>query len=149
MGKRTKEPHICHYCKLALAPRFIVPCKVPCGRFFCRKCLTRYYKFSRTKCAKLPSATWRCPVCTKKCYCESCQDNAILSSSKCKNQFKNPEKKKIKNHNMLQKTEEDPEGICRPNTEVYPSIEKTKDRLLASKDKESLPPFYSICLKLF
>lgn len=146
MGKRTKEPQLCHYCKLLLAPRFIVPCKVTCGRFFCRKCLTRYYKFSRPKCAKLPSATWKCPVCTKRCYCEGCQANTISSNSKYKKKIKNPEKKKYKNDDILQRNLEHHEKMHHSKMSVAPSFDKTKDKPSSQKEALPLPPLSSIGL---
>lgn len=65
---------LCHCCKKSWISDYLVPCKTPfCGRLFCYKCLTSRYKYSKAKAARLPTPSWRCPVCTHKCHCEECQ----------------------------------------------------------------------------
>ena len=60
----------CHYCKRSFNQKSLVGCKVKnCGNFFCRKCLTSKYKFSKQKANQLPTTTWKCPTCTCKCLC--------------------------------------------------------------------------------
>lgn len=80
MGRRAQPHHPCHFCNKTGPSRFLVCCQSVCDLSFCRKCLTRHYKYSRPKCAKLPSVSWKCPVCTRKYRCKEClQSTAILS----------------------------------------------------------------------
>ena len=95
--KKLRVRNCCHYCKLPSPPRFLVPCKIPCGLYFCRKCLIKYYKFSRVKCSKLPTANWKCPVCTIKCQCSDCRkSNSVQPIEKVQ---KNKELMKLKKRN--------------------------------------------------
>ena len=79
--EETQQPHrhcglvkrICHSCKCETEGNFLVPCHAEgCHKFFCRRCLTSRYKFSKAKAAHLPSFNWRCPACTRRCYCADC-----------------------------------------------------------------------------
>lgn len=64
---------ICHCCKTQTFPHFLVPCKTSgCGFFFCHRCLTSRYKYSKAKVVKLPTAHWKCPVCAERCQCDEC-----------------------------------------------------------------------------
>lgn len=101
MGKRSKVLRFCHYCKLSAPPRFMVPCQIPCGLYFCRKCLTKYYKYSRPKCAKLPSVNWRCPVCTSKCQCEDCQE---IATDPCAKNMLEPRERQQETYNYKKVT---------------------------------------------
>lgn len=80
MPKRNRTRNSCHNCSITLPPRFMVPCQLLCGRHFCRKCLTKYYKYSRPKCSRLPSVNWKCPACAGKCICKNC---ATVSLKPC------------------------------------------------------------------
>jgi len=63
----------CHSCKCEVAESLLVPCKMECcHKFFCLKCLTSRYKYSKAKASTLPSINWKCPVCTRRCYCNEC-----------------------------------------------------------------------------
>lgn len=148
MGRRPKPPQICHFCKLLLASRYVVPCKLLCGQYFCRRCLTSQYKYSRQKCAKLPSRAWRCPVCTNKCGCESCKETAIEASDKGKAEVKEHGKTKA----MIRKgSEKLKENDIQNNKRIHWKkriigfdIRKTNDKCLRLKIKQPLPPFSSI-----
>lgn len=143
MGKRAQPRRFCHYCNYTGPPRFMVLCQVGCDLSFCRKCLTRYYKYSRTKCSKLPSVNWRCPVCTKKCQCEECQEVATVSCSKNKGAGKSVLYKK-------RNTSRSSEKIKKPNRKVISSRKyfepSNDDRCRGSSNlmkEQSLPPFSS------
>jgi len=144
MGKRAQPRRFCHYCTNTGPPRFMVLCQVGCDLSFCRKCLTRYYKYSRTKCSKLPSVNWRCPVCTKKCQCEGCQGAATISCSKNKGVGKHALYKKGISTNM-------PEKFKKPNKKLTSARNYFKSpngkRYQVSSDskkEQPLPPFSSI-----
>ena len=63
----------CHSCKFLIDPSLLVPCKnTHCNYFFCHKCLTRHYKYSKAKVVRLPTANWRCPYCVSRCQCDDC-----------------------------------------------------------------------------
>ncbi len=63
----------CHSCKCDCPAEQLVPCRSPgCKLFYCRRCLTSRYKYSKTKSANLPTMSWKCPVCCHRCYCETC-----------------------------------------------------------------------------
>ena len=63
----------CHSCKQEFAESQSVACREDhCCKFFCQRCLTSRYKYSKTKAATLPSLNWKCPVCTKRCFCPDC-----------------------------------------------------------------------------
>ncbi len=63
----------CHSCKCDSNIDQLVRCRNPgCGLFYCRRCLTSRYKYSRAKAANLPTLNWQCPVCCKRCYCDTC-----------------------------------------------------------------------------
>lgn len=63
----------CHSCKCEVLEGNLVACQSECcHKFFCQKCLTSRYKYSRAKAAKLPSFHWKCPVCARHCYCDDC-----------------------------------------------------------------------------
>ena len=65
---------MCHCCKRFTSSEFIVPCKTPgCNLLFCNRCLTSRFKYSHAKADRLPTAHWKCPVCTHKCKCDICQ----------------------------------------------------------------------------
>lgn len=69
---------LCHCCKKEQAVEFLVPCKSPgCNLFFCHKCLTSRYKYSKVKVSKLPTAHWRCPVCANRCQCTECLESGV------------------------------------------------------------------------
>ncbi len=69
----------CHSCKCEIDEELSVPCRGEnCHLFFCQKCLTSRYKYSKVKAASLPSLNWRCPVCTRRCFCEDCASSGNL-----------------------------------------------------------------------
>lgn len=66
----SPEFYRCHYCAVQLDKSVVVRCKdSSCGMSYCRPCLTKQYKYSKKAAKQLPTATWRCPKCTGKCYC--------------------------------------------------------------------------------
>ena len=74
MQECEKVRFLCHSCRKAWFPDYLIPCKATgCGHFFCYKCLTGRYKYSQSKSSRFPSATWKCPMCTGNCHCEECQ----------------------------------------------------------------------------
>ena len=80
----------CHSCKCESALELLVPCKNSCcGLLYCRKCLTSRYKYSRAKAANLPTLSWRCPVCTCRCFCDNCvETGATIQPQKVINKTK-------------------------------------------------------------
>ena len=69
----------CHSCKCDIAEAFSVPCRADhCHKFFCQKCLTSRYKYSKAKAASLPSINWKCPVCTRRCFCLECINTGLV-----------------------------------------------------------------------
>lgn len=63
----------CHSCKREAPLDCLVQCKSGCCcLLYCRRCLTSRYKYSRAKAANLPTAHWKCPVCSNRCHCETC-----------------------------------------------------------------------------
>jgi len=75
----TMVKRICHSCKCEIGEAFAVPCRAEgCHKFFCQKCLTSRYKYSKAKAASLPSLNWRCPVCTRRCYCLDCIEAGLV-----------------------------------------------------------------------
>jgi hypothetical protein len=90
MFEDRQQPHhrccgvvkrICHSCKCEADGELLVPCRAEgCHKFFCRRCLTSRYKFSKAKASHLPSQNWRCPACTRRCYCTEC----VLAGTKPK-----------------------------------------------------------------
>jgi hypothetical protein len=63
----------CHSCKCDFPTECLVSCRNMCCKLlYCRKCLTSRYKYSKAKSANLPTLNWKCPVCTRKCYCPEC-----------------------------------------------------------------------------
>lgn len=76
-SNRILKP-VCHSCKLLVDPLFLVPCKiVHCDCFFCHKCLTSRYKYSKAKVVSLSTANhrgvnWKCPYCMSRCQCNDC-----------------------------------------------------------------------------
>ena len=63
----------CHSCKCDFPLDDLAPCRnLCCGLLYCRKCLTSRYKYSRVKAANLPTFNWKCPVCTRRCFCSEC-----------------------------------------------------------------------------
>lgn len=67
---RITKDYWCHHCGRHLAESRAVKCRgMKCTLCFCRQCLVRYYKYSKSAAKVLPSATWRCPKCTCKCMC--------------------------------------------------------------------------------
>ena len=74
---------LCHCCKHSCIANYLISCKISgCGKFFCHKCLTSRYKYSKTKVAKLPTSTWKCPVCTGKCKSDECQSGINIPIKK-------------------------------------------------------------------
>lgn len=73
---RASEPLLkrrCHSCKCEAQIECLVGCRNPsCKLLYCRKCLTSRYKFSKAKASTLPTLNWRCPVCTRRCFCTEC-----------------------------------------------------------------------------
>lgn len=64
------HPATCHYCEKVMGQPDDVQCTNPeCALSFCQSCLIRYYRYSRKVAKRLPTPTWKCPKCTKKCLC--------------------------------------------------------------------------------
>ncbi len=60
----------CHYCGRSFEGSKMASCRSPlCHEFYCRKCLTGQYKYSKKAARMLPTPTWKCPRCTNKCMC--------------------------------------------------------------------------------
>ncbi len=73
----------CHSCKCEIAEALSVPCRSDhCHKFFCQKCLTSRYKYSKAKAATLPSLNWKCPVCTRRCFCIECEEAGLIAKRK-------------------------------------------------------------------
>jgi hypothetical protein len=69
---------LCHSCKCDFPLEFLVPCRnTCCNRLYCRKCLTSRYKYSRVKASHLPTPNWKCPVCTRRCWCADCVNEGV------------------------------------------------------------------------
>jgi hypothetical protein len=67
---RKNRKAVRHHCNRSLGESKAVKCKEEkCENRFCRRCLVRYYKYSKEAARMLPSATWKCPKCTSKCVC--------------------------------------------------------------------------------
>ena len=67
-----KKPELkifeCHHCNCKLTTETGIKCqKEICGRYFCKDCLTRLYKYSTISVRQLPSRSWACPHCKFKC----------------------------------------------------------------------------------
>ena len=61
----------CHYCHVSSLSKKLAHCKnLSCRRGFCVRCLTSKYKFSKDVAKRLPTSTWKCPFCIRKCRCE-------------------------------------------------------------------------------
>ena len=101
MRGRKKSTNFCHRCSQIRPPRFLVACQNSCGMYFCKKCLIRYYKYSREKCSKLPSPNWKCPACSKKCGCQKCNsEKPTNTESETVLKNKGLLKKKLKKRNL-------------------------------------------------
>lgn len=69
---------ICHCCKCTVPNELTVCCMTPgCNLFYCHRCLTSRYKYSYAKTAKLPTPKWKCPVCTRRCWCNECVQTGV------------------------------------------------------------------------
>jgi len=69
----------CHCCSKVSEPQKLVKCRDSnCGSFYCRKCLTGQYKYSKKAARLLPTATWRCPQCTSKCMCKKYTNKRLI-----------------------------------------------------------------------
>lgn len=74
---------ICHCCKKLISSELIIPCKTKlCKLFFCHKCLTSRYKYSKVKVSKLPTPNWKCPVCANRCRCKDCAQLGVVMPTK-------------------------------------------------------------------
>eukprot|EP00824_Muranothrix_gubernata_P000166 TRINITY_DN1018_c0_g1_i1.p1 TRINITY_DN1018_c0_g1~~TRINITY_DN1018_c0_g1_i1.p1 ORF type:complete len:350 (-),score=4.31 TRINITY_DN1018_c0_g1_i1:13-1062(-) len=63
----------CHHCRQFIDKVNLAECQVKgCKKSYCRICLSSKYKFSKAKALQLPTATWKCPACTRKCSCQAC-----------------------------------------------------------------------------
>lgn len=60
----------CHQCHESPGRHPQILCSNPiCRASYCRRCLSRWYKYAKKLLKKLPSDTWRCPKCQQKCIC--------------------------------------------------------------------------------
>ncbi len=90
-GYREVVRRCCHSCGNDIAEALSVPCRgEQCHLVFCQKCLTSRYKYSRVKASSLPSINWRCPVCTKRCYCSECVKAGCIPKKRKLLSKKNP-----------------------------------------------------------
>ena len=89
--EKVEEVMRCHICN---TDANLVTCMVEERNAFCRTCLTGKYKYSKPVAKKLPSRTWKCPICTQKCKCHPCLLNNSLQEFKS-NFGALPQKRKI------------------------------------------------------
>lgn len=145
----SQLPHgICHCCKLELTGDILVPCKSEtCHHFFCRKCLTSHYKYSKAKTARLPSLKWKCPICKSRCYCDECINAGY--SQKPKKQTPKPKKYKKKNQTNISSQSK---GIKKtklqknPNLSAFSTVASSQfpspcNLVIAPPTKKMLPDF--------
>ena len=60
----------CHYCSKYISNKVIYCQAKECHLAYCKKCLTRKFKYSRNAVKSLPSRSWKCPKCKQKCDCK-------------------------------------------------------------------------------
>lgn len=60
----------CHHCSQQLKHNQLAKCQAhECLASFCKKCLTKSYKYSKAAAKELPTTTWKCPKCMQRCKC--------------------------------------------------------------------------------
>eukprot|EP00826_Nyctotherus_ovalis_P038557 TRINITY_DN3619_c0_g1_i8.p2 TRINITY_DN3619_c0_g1~~TRINITY_DN3619_c0_g1_i8.p2 ORF type:complete len:122 (+),score=3.47 TRINITY_DN3619_c0_g1_i8:141-506(+) len=62
---------LCHYCEKVIKDSEDVWCtNINCVEHYCRGCLVRLFRFSRKDVKRLPTRSWKCPKCQRRCCCE-------------------------------------------------------------------------------
>ena len=68
---KSQKVLLCHHCGESKREGKIIECQnPPCEEAYCSSCLTKYFKYSKKIVKRLPSATWLCPKCSRKCTCK-------------------------------------------------------------------------------
>lgn len=67
----ANENRQCHVCLRSTNHKNSSRCNnISCGLFFCMKCLTKKFKYSKDAANTLKrTPSWFCPVCKNKCIC--------------------------------------------------------------------------------
>lgn len=62
----------CHGCNESYNEIKLIHCRKPnCKLYYCHKCLSGNYKFSKFAIGRLPINTeWFCPSCHDRCFCQ-------------------------------------------------------------------------------
>jgi len=135
---------ICHCCKMETSLDSLVLCKSSCcNLFFCHKCLTSRYKYSKVKVSKLPTPHWKCPVCANRCQCDQCIKAGITAPIKKKRMKRKEAARRLRRKRRVRKPTFQIQSNCETRT---PLSEKESDQFLNLVAHCLIPPISSTYL---